>query len=86
MALLRTLEWIESNQVADECLIATDSKSLQDSLISNDWKDPDPWLKEAKKSLSRIESKITVLWLPSHCKVHGNDIADTLANNRSKLN
>ena len=67
VALLRALEWIESNQVADEYLIATDSKSLQDSLISNDWKDPDPWLKEAKKSLCRIESKIFVLWLPSHC-------------------
>ena len=33
VALLRALEWIESNQVADEYLIATDSKSLQDSLI-----------------------------------------------------
>ena len=84
MALLRELEWIESNQVAEEYLICT--KASRCKIHLSEWKDPDPWLKETKKTLYKIKSKIIILWLPSHCKVHRNDKADALANNGAKLN
>jgi len=61
-------------------LIATDSESLVNSLSNTSWKVKDEWLKLIKKMLAEIQSKITVLWIPSHCDNEGNERADELAN------
>ena len=47
VAFLRALEWIERVNEQD-VLICTDSKSLQESLRSNSWKDTDIWLKKKR--------------------------------------
>ena len=33
-----------------------------------------------KKMLAEIQSKFTILWIPSHCDIEGNERADELAN------
>jgi ribonuclease HI/exonuclease III len=85
MALLKALQWIADGTPEPEYLICTDSRSLHDSLLSNSWKDPDPWLKKIKATLQQIPSTITLLWLPSHCGTHGNERADQLANDGTRL-
>ena len=84
VAALKALEWILHNPA--DSLICTDSMSLQQALVINDWKDRDPWLKEIKSMLQRLQNRITVLWIPSHCDVHGNERADELAKLGSALN
>ena len=79
VALLRALEWIANRGPEPEYLICTDSKSLQDALVTNSWRDQDPWLKKIKLLIQQIRSTITILWLPSHCEVLGNERADELA-------
>ena len=82
--MLRACKWIrEKEQREGEelvVLIATDSESLVNSLSNTSWKVKDEWLKLIKKMLAEIQSKITVLWIPSHCDIEGNERADELAN------
>ena len=63
-----------------ECTIITDSMSLHSAIRANDWRDPDPHLKEIKNILYRSDSKISFMWIPSHIEIPGNDRADDLAN------
>ena len=53
--------------------------SLVDAIEKKNWKDPDEWLKEIKMILSELTTKVTILWIPSHCSIAGNDQADDLA-------
>jgi len=84
VAMLRACQWIkEKEEREEECLtilVATDSESLVNSLTNNQWKIKDEWLKKIKKQLAEIKSNVTVLWIPSHCDIEGNERADELAN------
>ena len=61
VALLEARKWIENNQEHYRFLICTDSKSLHESLQSNDWKDQDPGLKEIETILKRLRVTIKIL-------------------------
>ena len=83
VAMLRTVEWLlEHPQTSTIC---TDSLSLHSALASNDWKDKDPWLKQIKMKMFELQYSTTVLWVPSHCGIPGNDKADELAKTGSEL-
>ena len=77
VAFLRALEWLQ--QHLHEALICTDSLSLHSALEENNYKDRDPWLKEIKKLLFDFPVNVTLLWIPSHCNIPGNERADELA-------
>ena len=79
----RALDWIAENP--GECAIITDSMSMWMALKTDDWKNKDYHLAEIKTKLADISSRITLLWVPSHCKIPGNDRADELANQGTKL-
>ena len=83
VALLHALNWIceeEQNWTQpEEILICTDSKSLTSALEIPNWRDPDHWIKEVKTSVSRCQSRVTLLWIPSHVDIPGNEVADELA-------
>jgi len=84
VAMLRACTWIKEKEDKEgeqlSILIATDSESLVNSLKNRSWKIQDEWLKKIKKTLAEIRSTITVLWIPSHCDIEGNEKADDLAN------
>ena len=77
VAMLRALEWLQMNPMVS--LICTDSLSLQSALAENNWKDRDPWLKKIKEVLFELKEPVTLLWIPSHCDIPGNEKADELA-------
>ena len=77
VAAVRALEWLSSNPA--DATLCTDSLSLHQAMEANQWKDPDPWIKELKTLIRNLPCNITILWLPSHCRVNGNDRADDLA-------
>ena len=84
VAMLRACTWIKEKEDKEgeqlSILIATDSESLVNSLKNRSWKIQDEWLKMIKKTLAEIRSTITILWIPSHCDIEGNEKADDLAN------
>ena len=84
VAMLEAVRWIETTHL-QTCLICTDSMSLVDAIDKNNWRDPDEWLKEIKTTLSRLNTQVTVLWIPSHCGIPGNDEADELAKQGSSM-
>ena len=84
VAFLRALEWAEENQVTP-IAICTDSLSLQQALQRDDWRDADDWIGEIKETAYRWGGEATVLWIPSHCGVTGNEIVDGLADEGTKL-
>ena len=85
IAFSKALDWLLANQDR-ECLIVSDSMSLFSALKSNNWRDTDPVLAEIKEKLRKIQKTPTLLWVPSHCKIEGNDKADELADLGTKSN
>ena len=77
-ALSKNLDWVTKNQKRDS-LIITDSMSLFSAPRSNDWRDTDPILVEIKEKLRNIMRQPTLLWVPLHCIISGNDRVDKLA-------
>jgi len=84
VAMLQAVRWIEEAMPLS-CLICTDSMSLVDAIDKNNWKDPDECLKQIKTTISRLTTHITLLWIPSHCGIPGNDEADELAKQGSDM-
>ena len=83
VALLEAVKWLAEHPYVS--LICTDSLSVHSALEQNDWKDRDPWLKQIKESIYHGSSQIVLLWIPSHCGIEGNECADKLADEGSKM-
>jgi ribonuclease HI len=84
VALLRALEWLEENS-PETATICTDSMSIHEALANDNWKDAQDWVRKVKEKSYVLTGKITILWIPSHCGCEGNEIADQLANEGTKL-
>ena len=57
-----------------------------ESLDKNRWKDMDPWLQRIKDILFELTSQVTLLWIPAHCDIEGNERADELARRGTEMN
>ena len=83
VGMLEAVKWTKrtrSNQEAPlTVLVCSDSRSLAEALHKNHWKDNDYWLKLIKDEIHDMEAEMTLLWIPSHCDVDGNERADELA-------
>ena len=84
VAMLKACEWIRDKEDQEgepqRILVATDSESLVNSIKNRDWKNKDEWLSKIKQVLAKIKSMVTILWIPSHCGIDGNEAADFKAN------
>ena len=83
VAFLEAIRWIKANLdtqlQASRVLVCSDSMSLAQALDRNNWKDSDHWTKEIKEELHGMTTEVTLLWIPSHCDIEGNEKADELA-------
>ena len=84
VALLRALEWLEKAK-AVSATICTDSMSLHKALANDDWKDAQDWIRKIKEKSYHLQTDTTILWIPSHCGCAGNEEADRLASEGTKL-
>ena len=73
----KAIEWMANNK--GDSAIITDSLSMTSALEANEWKSNDFHLTTIKNSVEQIESKVVLLWIPSHCDVRGNEAADQLS-------
>jgi len=89
VAFLEAIRWIKSyldpQPTRHNVLVCSDSMSLAQALDSNDWKDGDPWVKDIKKELHEMMTGVTLLWIPSHCDIEGNERADELARQGTEM-
>jgi ribonuclease HI len=91
VAFLEAIRWVhekgkERPNIVGKILICSDSMSLAQSLDKNRWKDMDPWLQRIKDVLFELTSQITLLWIPAHCDIEGNERADELARMGTEMN
>ena len=90
VAMLTAATWIKWKETEAErpvsFMILTDSESLINSLANRSWKVKDEWLLRIKDTLTRIDSQVTIMWIPSHCGIEGNERADQLASAGTLLN
>jgi len=89
-AIKISLEWIIKNKTA-ECLqgnrnitIFTDSLSSVQSLEAKSSKSRPDLINEIFLLKQRIQNSITVVWIPSHVDIQGNEAADRLAKDALK--
>jgi len=73
------LDWLEENPSSAAILI-TDSQSLCKGL---QYDNPD--LEPLQKRLQSLPNKITIQWVPGHCGVAGNELADKAAKEATSL-
>ena len=79
-AFLLALKWIQQDtHPAQTIMVLTDSMSMTTAIQANDPKDTDPWMQDIKTTANNTPNKIILLWIPSHCGIEGNEIADELA-------
>ena len=83
VAMFRALEWIVKNTTRPVA-ICTDSLSVHAVLKNDDWRDAQEWVRKIKL-ISRQTSNVTIIWVPSHCGVDGNEEADRLADLGTKM-
>ena len=87
VAMLRALRWLE-NQTWLKTVIVTDSKALTSSLTNDQTNSPK--VSKIKKKIEDILDNglkfITILWVPGHSGLNGNEEADNLAKQGTSLN
>jgi len=86
VAMMMAIEWITKEERGDmEYAIYTDSLSLINALEADSCKDQHECLRVTKTLLAGSTNNITICWVPAHCNTYGNDKADRLADEGSKM-
>jgi len=77
-AMKVALEWIRRHVTdpATSVLICTDSQSLCTALESNN---PTPSIGDIRLLLTTIKARLAIQWVPGHCDLPGNELADAAA-------
>jgi len=85
VACIEALRWIKNQEEGKKHAIFTDSKSLAQALNSRNWKDDHEWIRVIKSLLQEMKQMVTLCWVPSHCGTYGNEKADQLAEQGSRM-
>ena len=78
-AVVLAMGWLEKNLPLTASIV-TDSKSLCDGL-----KDIKPDLDSLRLRLRNYPNELTIQWVPGHCGIAGNELADKAANEAAEM-
>ena len=81
-ALESAISWIAANENFHHrrILLCTDSQSLCKALRSTN-----PELASVSKRLDSLRAELSIQWIPGHCDIPGNELADAAAKSASEL-
>jgi ribonuclease HI len=80
-AMQMAMEWMAAHlDATNSAAIFTDSQSLCMALVSTS-----PGLDDLRLQLNNIRSQVTLQWIPGHCNIVGNDMADEAAKQATSL-
>jgi ribonuclease HI len=85
VAMQRALGWLQEVEGWITAAIFTDSLSVLYALKSGEWRGR---VGKVVDSIVALEAKgklLTIAWIPGHCNVLGNEVADQLAEEGSKM-
>jgi ribonuclease HI len=88
MAMVAALKWLVAEPGWKNARVVSDSKSGLDALASRgSWRKKDPLVQEVRGMWTRVESgrTLTFCWVPGHCGLVGNEQADVVAKEGSKM-
>ena len=72
-AMELAVKWMEDNLSAtDKVVVFTDSKSICTALTSTS-----PGLDMLRSRMANLQPSLTIQWIPGHCDIPGNELADS---------
>ena len=75
-AMVRVISWLDECEDWQSALVLCDSKSLVETLANSSQPDGDVHrIQSAIAELSK-NKEVRILWVPGHCKLRGNELAD----------
>ena len=83
LAMVEAVRWLTKNP--GTAVICTDSLSMHSALMKNDWRNNTNLIVEIRNLMPSTNGKISLLWIPAHCDLPGNEVADDLAKRATVL-
>ena len=89
VAIREGVRWLAANRGSwRKARVVTDSKSVLESVARYQWNTNNACLKDTFQALAELEEggrKLVFTWVPSHCGLFGNELADQAAGRASAL-
>ena len=75
-AMVRAISWLDEYEDWQSALVLCDSKSLVETLANSD--QPDGDMHRIQSSIAELckKKEVRILWVPGHCNLRGNELAD----------
>ena len=75
-AMVRAISWLDEYEDWQSALVLCDSKSLDDTLANANQPDGDVHRIQSAIAELRKNKEVRILWVPWHCNLRGNELAD----------
>ena len=75
-AMLRAISWLDEYEDWQSALVLCDSKSLVETLANSN--QPDSDVHRIQSAIAELckKKEVRILWVPGHCNLRGNELAD----------
>ena len=75
-AMVRAISWLDEYEDWQSALVLCDSKSLVETLANSNQTDGDVHRIQSAIAELCMKKKVRMLWVPGHCNLRGNELAD----------
>ena len=74
--MVRAISWLDEYEDWQSVLVLCDSKSLVETLANSN--QPDCDVQRIQSAIAELckKKEVRILWVPGHCNLHGNELAD----------